>query len=225
MVPPLRLIQTPRPVDRLRSQGPGALSDEELLSLVLGHGPKVEDVLEVARELLTAAGNLAGLCGLEAAELARHPGVGPAKGARIVAAMELGKRALCAGQGPSPLLAKASDVYSLMLPHVAGLAQETFWALSLNVRHRLRKIHQVAAGSLASVMVHPREVFGPLLRQGAAATILVHNHPSGDPEPSRDDLTLTRRLVQIGELTGIPVLDHLVIAQGAYSSLAEKGLL
>lgn len=214
-----------RPRERLQALGPGALSDEELLALVLGQGVRDKDVLEVARSLLSEAGALSGLCSLEAIELAGRPGVGPARGARIVAAVELGRRVLRAGSSPTPLLASASDVYSLMLPQVAGRTRETFWALGLNSRHRLQRIHRVADGGLASVMVHPREVFGPLLRQGAGATILVHNHPSGDPEPSRDDLALTRRLVEVGTLTGIPVLDHVVVAMGAYTSLAEQGLL
>ena len=219
------LAQEGRPRERLLALGPGALSDEELVALVLGQGTRDRDVLEVARGLLDGVGALATLCGLEASELAAHPGVGPAGGARLAAAVELGRRALRAGCGSAPLLASARDVYCLMLPHVAGRSQETFWALSLNARHRLRRVHRVADGGLSSIVVHPREVFSPLLRQGAAATILVHNHPSGDPEPSRDDLALTRRLVEVGELMGIPVLDHLIVAQGTYASLADEGLL
>jgi DNA repair protein RadC len=123
------------------------------------------------------------------------------------------------------MVRSALDVYELMLPHIMGRQKETFWVLSLNVRHRLRRVHRVAEGSLAQVAVHPREVFRPLLRHGAAAAILVHNHPSGDPEPSQDDLALTRRLREVGHLTGIPVLDHIIVAQGCYVSLADQGLV
>lgn len=219
------LPEDARPRERLHSLGPGALANHELVALLLGQGTRGLDALEVAQQVLVGAGDLAGLCGLEARELARHPGIGPCGGARIAAALELGRRALRASHGASPLVRSALDVYELMLPHVAGCLQETFWVLSLNARHRLIRVHRVAQGALASVVVHPREVFRPLVRHGAAAAILVHNHPSGDPEPSNDDLALTRRLMKVGEVTGIPVLDHLVVVPGSYLSLADQGLL
>jgi DNA repair protein RadC len=108
---------------------------------------------------------------------------------------------------------------------VAGRRCETFWVLALDARHRVEHTRRVAEGTLTSVEVHPREVFRPLIRMGAAATILVHNHPSGDPCPSRDDVAITRRLMEVGELVGIPVLDHVVLSASSYVSFAEQGML
>ncbi|MFH2009941.1 MAG: DNA repair protein RadC [bacterium] len=214
-----------RPRERLDRHGAAALQDAELIAIVLGHGTRGRDALEVARSLLSTVGSLADLAEADPAELGVVMGVGPATAARLTAAIELGRRALAHEPGTPPLIRCAKDVHRLLRPSVAGLTKEVFWAIGLNARHVVRRELRIAEGSLANVDVHPREVFRPLIRMGAAATILAHNHPSGDPTPSGEDIALTMRLREVGELTGIPVLDHVVITVGDYASLAELALL
>jgi len=215
------LRPTNRPRERLGRLGPQALGDAELLAVVLGHGTRTADALTVAAVLLERLGSLSALLGADPAELSRLPGIGPATAARLAAAVELGTRALWQQASPRPSLRCAQDVHRLLRPVIVGLHKEVFWALALDARHRLLRQLRIAEGSLLSVDVHPREVFRPLIRLGAAATILVHNHPSGDPQPSADDLELTRRLRAVGRLTGIPVLDHVVVTLADYASLEE----
>ena len=213
-----------RPRERLDRHGAAALRDAELIALVLGHGTRGRDALEVARALLSTVGSPTDIAEADPTELAAVLGVGPATAARLAAAIELGRRALVHEPGAAPLIRCAKDVHRLLRPAVAGLTKEVFWALGLNARHVVRRELRIAEGSLAHVDVHPREVFRPLIRMGAAATILAHNHPSGDPTPSGDDIALTHRLREVGELTGIPVLDHVVITVRSFASLAELGL-
>lgn len=210
-----------RPRERLGRLGAEALADAELLALLLGHGTRHADALVTATAVMARLGSLSALLGADPAELSQLPGIGPATAARLTAAVELGKRALWHQPSPRPRLRCARDVHRLLRPVVAGLNKEVFWALALDARHRLLRQLRIAEGSLLSVDVHPREVFRPLIRLGAAAAILVHNHPSGDPQPSPDDLELTRRLQQVGQLTGIPVLDHVVITPADFQSLAD----
>jgi DNA repair protein RadC len=215
------LLPAARPRERLGQLGAPALGDTELVALVLGHGTRGRDVLTTAAALLRRFGSLPGLLDADPQELSRIPGIGPTAAARLAAAVELGKRALCHQTDARPVLRCARDVHLLLRPVVAGLQKEVFWALALDARHRLLRQLRIAEGSLLSVDVHPREVFRPLIRLGAAATILAHNHPSGDATPSPDDLELTQRLQQVGVLTGIPVLDHVVVTLSTYVSVSE----
>ncbi len=210
-----------RPRERLTRLGAHALGDAELLAVLLGHGTRSADALSTALSLMERLGSLSALLGADPAELGRLPGIGPANAARLAASVELGKRALWGHRTLRPRLESAKDVHLLLLPTIAGLQKEVFWALALDTRHRLLKQLRVAEGSLQSVEVHPREVFRPLIRLGAAVTILAHNHPSGDPRPSEDDLNLTRRLRQVGSLVGIAVLDHVVVTDSAFFSVCE----
>jgi len=212
-----------RPRERLARHGAPALRDVELLALLLGHGTRGRDALTVAEHVLERLGSLGALLEADPAELARIVGVGPVSAARLTAAVELGKRTLRSSTEERPVIRCAADVHRLMRPTIAGLSKETFWALALNARHALLRELRVAEGTLLSVDVHPREVFRPLIRLGAAAAILVHNHPSGDPAPSGDDVALTLRLQEVGSLTGIPILDHVVVTLKGYASLAETG--
>jgi len=210
-----------RPRERLCRLGAPALGDAELLAVVLGHGTRGADALATAATLVNHLGSLPALVGADPAELSLLPGIGPATAARLAAAVELGKRALWHQADPRPRLRCAQDVHRLLRHDIAGLHKEVFWALALDAQHRLLRQLRIAEGSLLSVDVHPREVFRPLIRLGAAATILAHNHPSGDPQPSRDDLELTRRLRSVGTLTGIPVLDHVVVTLTDFVSLTD----
>jgi DNA repair protein RadC len=153
------------------------------------------------------------------AELAVAHGVGAARAARLAAGFELGRRALAVRDRAH--LADAGAVFRFLRPRVVGLAQEVFLAIGLDARNRIVGEVEVARGLLTGVEVHPREVFRPLIRMAAAGAVVAHNHPSGDPTPSHEDLALTRRLRAVGELVGIPIVDHVVIAGDRYRSIAE----
>lgn len=209
------------PRERLLSLGPTALSADELIAVVLGRGVRGRPAGTLARALIDEAGSLARLARSSPHELARQCGVGDAQGARVAAAFELGRRAVHATAASSPTVSCAADVFARLQPRLAGLEQEVFVALALDVRNRIREEIEVSRGTLTGVDVHPREVFRPLVRQGAAAVVVAHNHPSGDPTPSPEDLALTQRLRKVGDLVGIPLLDHVVIAGDRYCSLAE----
>jgi DNA repair protein RadC len=179
-------------------------------------------VTEVAEGLLRAAGGLAGLSLAAELELRDQAGIGPVRAAVVMAALELGRRAAAARPARGQRLAGASDVWTYFRARLAPLRVEEFWAVALDVRHRVQGELCVARGSLTGVEVHPRDVFRPLIRAAAAAVIFCHNHPSGDPTPSRQDIELTGRLREVGELCGIPVVDHVVVGWEGYASLAER---
>jgi DNA repair protein RadC len=212
-----------RPRERLLSLGAAALSNRELLALVVGTGTRGASALDVAGGLLSRG--LRGLRGASAPEIAARAGLGAAKAARILAALELGARLVGEGAGEQPVLRSPEQAARYLLPRYAARPVETFGLLALDVRHRLKREVVVSVGCLTSSLVHPREVFQEAVVSRAAALLLFHNHPSGDPEPSAEDLSLTRRLAAAGTLMGIEVLDHLVLGAGRYVSLKERGAL
>jgi DNA repair protein RadC len=215
-----------RPREKLNRLGPCKLASAELLALVLGVGePRSGSALDLAFRLLTRIGDLPRLQQAGLAELVEIGGIGEAKAARLVAALELGRRACRAGQEIGAILGTSEEVYRCYGPRLGGEAQEHFLALALDARNRVRREVTVARGTLTSCPVHPREVFRPLIREAAASCLLLHNHPSGDAEPSLDDLSLTRRLVRAGALVGIPVVDHLIVTSTGYVSLAARGVV
>jgi DNA repair protein RadC len=209
-----------RPRERLWRRGAHSIADVELVAILLGTGVRSHPALEVAGQLLAATGGVVALSRASPRELAQALGVGAARAARVAAAFELGRRALETEQHRD-VLAHAEDVHRVVAPRLAGLQQEVFLALGLDIRNRLLDVVEVARGSVASVEVHPREVFRPMVRMAAAGVVLVHNHPSGDPTPSFEDLELTRRMHAVGELLGIPVVDHVVVTERAFRSIRE----
>jgi len=211
-----------RPRERLLACGAAQLSDQELLAIMLGSGTTGRSAIEVASALLVASGDLAGIAQASLEELRAQRGIGVARAALIQAAMELGRRAVGERPKPGRRLASASDVWSHLRARLAMSEVEEFWALALDVRHRIQTERCLARGSLTGVEVHPRDVFRPLIRSAAAAVIFCHNHPSGDPTPSRQDVELTARLREVGELCGIAVLDHVVVGWEGFASLAER---
>lgn len=211
----------PRFRERLVEDGCDRLTDLELIAVVLGTGTRGRRAIEVAGDLLTWTGGLAPLARARPRDLAQVSGVGLARAARLAAAFGLGLRAVVPRQPEPASLVDALDVYHRVWPRLAGLAQEVFLILAIDVRNVVLEEIEVARGSLTQVEVHPREVFRPLIRVGAAGAIAVHNHPSGDPTPSPDDLALTRRLREVGELIGIPLVDHVIVAERGCRSMAE----
>lgn len=215
-----------RPRERLARLGPSALSARELLAILIGGGGSSGSALGLADALLHAArGSLRTLSAAPIAQLTATMGVGRAKASTILAAFELGRRADGESLGEKPWIRGPRDVFRLMEPQVRGLKHEEFHALLLNVHHRVLRTVQISRGILDASLVHPREVFRQAILEGAAGLIVVHNHPSGDPLPSVEDLAVTRQLVQAGRALGIPVLDHVVIGHGTYASLSERGEL
>jgi DNA repair protein RadC len=214
-----------RPRERLEAVGPEALSDAEVLALLLRTGGRARDARAVAASLLEARGGLAGLARSTRPELATTPGVGPAKAASLCAALELGRRVATRRLERGAPVRGPDDVYRHFRPRLRELSQECFIVVLLDGRHRVLCEEVVSIGTLTASLVHPREVFRPALRACAAALVLVHNHPSGDPTPSAEDREVTRRLSSAGEILGVRVLDHVVVADGGFSSLRDEGLL
>jgi DNA repair protein RadC len=212
-----------RPRERLARVGPGGLSNRELVALLVGSGSRRGSALDVADRLLGAG--LRELAGRSLADLEGLHGLGPAKATRVLAALELGTRLASEPREAAPAFRTPESSARFLLPRYAAKPVEVFGALALDVRHRLRGLHEVSVGCLTSSLVHPREVFNFAVTQRAAALILFHNHPSGDPEPSAEDVAITRRLAAAGTLMGIEVLDHLILGAGRFVSLKERGVL
>jgi DNA repair protein RadC len=204
-----------------RAMPVNALSNEELLSIVLGGGrAHRRPTRDVAKNLVDTSGGVAALSRASPRELSLVTGVGSARAERVAAAFELGRRALEA-EHHRELLARPDDVFRIVSPRVAGLAQEVFFVFGVDIRNGLLDVVEVARGSVHTVEVHPREVFRPLVRMAAAGGVLAHNHPTGDPTPSPEDLHLTQRLRAVGDMMGIPIIDHVVIGGDKFRSIAE----
>jgi DNA repair protein RadC len=214
-----------RPRERLTALGPAALSDAELLALLLRTGDRGADALAVATALLEHHGGLHGLARVRGRELKDAPGIGPAKSASVCASLELGRRLAARRLHPGAAIRGPGDVFAHFHPSLRLVPHEKFIALLLDGRHRVLREEVVSQGTLTASLVHPREVFRPALRESAAALILVHNHPSGDPAPSAEDREVTRRLVRAGELLGVRIIDHVVVAERGFCSLKEEGAL
>jgi len=214
-----------RPRERLAREGPESLALVELLALLLRTGTRGGGSLALAESLLARFGTLDALARAGGAELESVPGVGPAKIASLRAAFELGARLARTPLVPGEKLSSPEQVAAHFAARMRRYRQEVFVVLLLDSRHRLIGEVEVSRGSLNQSLVHPREVFAPALRESAAAILVLHNHPSGDPEPSREDYDVTSRLVRAGEILGIRVVDHLVIGAEAFTSFARVGKL
>jgi DNA repair protein RadC len=212
-----------RPRERLARHGVSALSSAELIALLVGTGSTQESVLDLADSLL--ASGLRGLAARSLEDLEAVRGLGRAKATRVLAALELGSRLASEGRGGAACLRTPEDSARYLLPRYGARPVETFGLLALDVRHRVKKEAVVSVGCLTSSLVHPREVFQEAVVARAAALVLFHNHPSGDPEPSAEDVSLTRRLASAGTLMGIEVIDHLILGAGRFVSLKQRGIL
>jgi DNA repair protein RadC len=218
------LPDTERPRERLEQLGPGALASAELLALVLRSGRAGENAVRLGERLLAEHAGLGGLARLSLSELRAVKGFGTAKAAQLVAAFELGRRVALETQGVRPQITSPADAARLLLPEMSRLEQEHLRVLLLDTRNRVIGVHEVYKGSLNVSMIRIGEVFREAVRRNCAALIVAHNHPSGDPAPSTEDVNVTRQLVDAGELLDIEVLDHLVIGHGQYVSMKERGL-
>ena len=217
--------KTERPRERLLAKGPEALSDAQLLAILLRTGRRDASAVQVAMELLERIGGVSGLtaCGIE--ELCAIPGVGPAKAAELKAALALGRRSMASPLSTGTRVASSDALFTHFYPALRDLKREVFKVVLLDAKNRVIKDITVSEGSLTLSIVHPREVFALAIRESAAAVIVLHNHPSGDPTPSQEDRLLTDRLVEAGRLLGIRVLDHVIVGDGRYISFADEGWL
>ena len=213
------------PRERLFQYGPEVLSNREVLAIILRTGVKGENVLDFAERLLTETGGLAGLARLTVHELTQHHGMGVAKACELKAALELGRRSVSADPIVRPVINSPQDVAHLVMEEMRYLDREHFRVICLSTKNHVLGISAISIGSLNSSMVHPRECFKEAIRRNSNAIILLHNHPSGDPTPSREDIEVTRRLAEGGQILGIEVLDHVIIGDNRYISLKERGIL
>jgi DNA repair protein RadC len=212
-----------RPREKLERLGVAALGDNELLALVLGSGSRATDVLALANDLLEKIGGLHGLTRAGSGALRDVAGIGRARAAQVLAAVELGRRTLVRGGDERPRLNSPRQLAAYLLPLYGAHPVEQFGIVMLDTKHRVIRTKVLSIGSLDTTVVHPREVFREAAAAAAAAIVLFHNHPSGDPTPSTDDFVLTTRMVNAGDIMGIEVLDHIILADQRYYSLIEAG--
>ena len=218
------LPRTERPRERLAAAGAGALSNGELLAILLRTGRAGKSVIHLAEELLADHGGIAGLLRASYDDLCGVRGIGPAKAAQLKAAVELGRRLVAAAPEERPTINSPADAANMLMLDMGHLDQEHLKVILLDTRNRVMRIVEVYKGSLDTSLVRVGELFREAIRHNAAGIIVAHNHPSGDPSPSPEDLVLTRMVVEAGRLLSIAVVDHLVIGQQRFVSLKERGL-
>lgn len=213
-----------RPRERLARLGPQALANSELLAILLRAGVPGENAVQMGQRLLKIYGGISGLQRVTFTDLCNQHGIGEAKAAQIKAAIELGRRLSLESPDERPLVNSPADAAALVAYEMAGLEQEHLRVILLDTRNRVLEIVEIYKGSVNSAQVNVGEIFKPAIRRNAPALILVHNHPSGDPTPSPDDVVVTRAAIQAGKLLDVDVLDHMIIGQGKWVSLKERGL-
>lgn len=214
-----------RPRERLMNYGASSLSTAELLAIILRTGTQKESAVRLAERVLKEMGSLGEIVRADVKDLSKIKGIGTAKAIEIKAAVELGKRLLIDPEGLRPVIRNPEDAAGLVRAELRYEPQEHFKVLLLDSKNYVLKVLTVTVGTLNSSLVHPREVFRPAITQAAASIILAHNHPSGDPTPSSEDLQVTRQLVEAGRILGIEVLDHIIIGGTDYVSLKERRLM
>lgn len=214
-----------RPRERLQRLGAEALSTAELLAIIMGSGTQGDSVLMTSQKLLSEFGNLENIASATVEEMSRVRGIGTAKAIQIKAALELASRRGKPEYGTGGPVQSPLEVVESVQGKLKGKKKEHFYLLCLDTRNRVRNISQVSVGNLDSSIVHPREVFKEAISSYASTVIFIHNHPSGDLEPSTEDIKLTKRLVEAGELLGIPVLDHIIVSDRGHTSLKSRNLI
>jgi DNA repair protein RadC len=213
-----------RPREKMLSRGIHSLTDAELLAIIIRTGTKKATAVDIAKTMLTDYGSLSGLGIRSVQELRQYHGLGDTKAISIIAAFETGRRTMSTIKRKAAMTSPV-DVFQYYHARMMDLTVEVFTVLLLDSANHLQRDVRVSEGILNSSLVHPREVFRPAIIEPSAAVILIHNHPSGNPEPSAEDITVTRQIVEAGKIIGIPVHDHVILTRDNYTSFAEKGLL
>lgn len=214
-----------RPRERMLREGAANLSDIDLLAIMLRTGTAQISAMELAAAIVGRFRDLRTLAQATIEELSEIKGIGPVKAVQVKAALELGRRMTLLPAEERPVIRCPEDVSALLMGDLRNLDREYFLVLLLNTKNQVLAKETVSIGTLSSSMVHPRELFKVAVRRSAAAVILAHNHPSGDPTPSQEDITITKRLIEAGEILGIDVLDHIIIGDNRFTSLKSKGLI
>ncbi|MCM3700369.1 DNA repair protein RadC [Paenibacillus macerans] len=214
-----------RPRERMMEFGPGALSNAELLAILLRTGTRSESAIHMAQRVLSEIGGIRGLVDLSLDEMVQIRGIGPAKAIELKAGIELGRRLAKSRLPESETVRSPQVVAELLMEQLRYLQKEHFVCLFLNTKNHIIAQETLSIGSLNASIVHPREVFRAAIKCSSASVVCAHNHPSGDPTPSAEDIRMTSRLCEAGEIVGIDVLDHIVIGDGKFVSLKEQGLM
>ena len=215
-----------RPREKMVQKGRAALSDAELIAILLGSGTTKLTAVDVGMLMLQAVDNdLNELARLSIKQLCRHPGVGPAKAISVVAALELGRRRKEAGTGRRVTIGSSRDIYQLVRPALQDLPHEEFWVILLNRANVVMRQEKISSGGVAGTVADPKLIFKQALENLASSIILVHNHPSGNRQPSGADISLTKKLKEAGNFLDLPILDHLIYTDNGYFSFADEGLL
>ena len=214
-----------RPRERLIQSGDEYLTDAELLGIIIRDGTTNYTAIDIAQELLTKYGDFRKLSSASIGELCKTEGIGPARAAQIKASLAIAKRFSATSIKPGRQFKCSNYIYNHFHEQLRGKKQETFLVVLLDNKNRVIKEVIISAGSLTSSIVHPREVFNPAIKESAASVIFVHNHPSGDPEPSKEDIQMTQRLLEVGNVVGIKILDHIIIGNECFVSLKDRGII
>lgn len=220
-----RSARTEGPREKLERGGVVALSDDDLLALVLGHGTARASAAELSEALLARAGGVHGLIRLTPDEIRQTRGIGLAQASRVLAALELGRRTVTRHAPERPQFLTAEDAASYLLPRYGAFPVERFGLALLDTKHRLLRAQLLSIGSLDASLAHPRDLFRVAVGGGAASIVVFHNHPSGDPTPSHEDTRLTMRLASAGQVVGVPLLDHMILTDSRYYSYRRDGAL
>jgi DNA repair protein RadC len=219
------MLPDDRPRERLERSGPESLTTPELLAILFRTGTVKRNAVQLAEELFKSLGGLAGLSTASLEELSSIDGVGRVKAIEVKAAVELGKRLAATTDEAKPQIRSPDDVAKLMMADLRYETKEHLYALILDARNQVRQRRLISTGTLTESLVHPREVYKEAIRFSAAAIVLVHNHPSGEPTPSPEDIATTKRLTEAGKILGIDLLDHVIIGDGRWASLKDRGLM
>lgn len=219
------LPENERPRERLFRYGPEALSNIELLAILLGCGSKKENIISLSSRIIQNNGGINGVFDSTLEDFTNISGIGKAKAAKLLAVIELSKRFKSFKDGDNYKIHNSKDAAMLVMKEMKSLKQEHLVVIMLNTKNVVISVKNVFIGSLNSSIVHPREVFSYAIKKSSASIIICHNHPSGDPSPSDEDIKVTYRLEKCGEILGIHLIDHLIIGNGQYTSLKEKGIL
>jgi DNA repair protein RadC len=215
-----------RPREKLSSKGPSSLSDSELVAILLGSGNRNESAVSLARRILASVDNdLVSLGRLDISSLKKFKGMGDVKSLTLVAALELGRRRRLTEARVTPAISHSMGAYEHFLPHLGDLSHEEFWIMMLSKRNTVIAVQKVSEGGINYTAVDPKKVFGIALENKSSSIIVAHNHPSGNTQPSDEDLRLTRKLVSVGKSLELPVLDHLIVTSTRYYSFADEGTL
>ena len=217
--------ESERPRERLLRHGAHTLSEAQLLAIILRTGRGGKSALDLAIEILKSFGDLKEIDNASLGEFAPFKGMGKAKVAQLKAALELGKRLIAEPSQKGPAFSSSHEVYSYYCRRFKNMKKEIFLCAMLDAKNRILRDNKISEGTLTHSLIHPREAFRDAIKESAASVIFVHNHPSGDPSPSREDIVITERLASTGEIVGIRVLDHIIIGDERYTSMKEKGYI